>query len=284
VEYVAGFYQSLGKRVAILSRGYRGRGRPNDEAIVLSQSLPRVPHLQGAHRAALAREAARRWQSEVLLLDDGFQHRSLQRDLDIVLIDATQDWGHRFLFPRGLLRESWAALKRAGIVVLTRCDQVSAHQRGRLREAIARFAPTALITEARHRPENLIGHSGKTAPLPWLASRPVLAFCGIGTPESFRDTLEKLECRIEDFRAYPDHHAYSRRDLRGIAHWARQHSSCLLVTTQKDLVKLRQFVCPEVELWALRIRLEITAGERAFEQKLCEAVSIPARHRLAQSA
>jgi tetraacyldisaccharide 4'-kinase len=105
VEYVARFYRRLDLRVAILSRGYGSRAGRNDEALVLEENLPDVPHLQGPDRAALAAIGVEELESEILVLDDGFQHRRLARDLDLVLIDATEPWGYGYLFPRGLLRE-----------------------------------------------------------------------------------------------------------------------------------------------------------------------------------
>src|SRR5205823_9863977 len=115
VEYVARYFRARGRRVVILSRGYG-----DDEARLLADNLPDVPHLQGQDRVALADQAAKGWPADVLVLDDGFQHRRLARDLDIVLIDATEPWGYGRLFPRGLLRESPEGLRRADLVVLTR--------------------------------------------------------------------------------------------------------------------------------------------------------------------
>src|SRR5262249_20780095 len=123
VEYVARFCRGAGKRVAIRGRGYGSDHGRNDEALVLEENLPDVPHLQGADRVALAAIAVEELESEVLVLDDGFQHRRLARDLDIVLVDVTDPWGGGFLLPRGLLREAPAGLRRASVVVLTRSDQ-----------------------------------------------------------------------------------------------------------------------------------------------------------------
>ena len=126
VEYVAGFYRKHERRVAILSRGYGSQcGGLNDEGLVLSENVPDAPPYQGADRVALARAAIEESESEVLILDDGFQHRRLARDLDLVLIDATRPWGYGFLPPRGLLREPPSSLRRADGVVLTRCDQAA---------------------------------------------------------------------------------------------------------------------------------------------------------------
>src|SRR5205085_8615835 len=157
VEYVVRFYRERNLRVAILSRGYGSERGRNDEALVLEENLPDVPHLQGADRAALAATAVEELESEVLVLDDGFQHRRLARDLDLVLIDATNPWGHGYLFPRGLLREPVSSLRRANIVVLTRCDQASKEERGRIREVAARHAPGRPMAETTHRPRDLVG-------------------------------------------------------------------------------------------------------------------------------
>src|SRR5262249_58524030 len=126
-------------------RGYGSEQGRNDEALVLEENLPDVPHLQGPDRAALAAAAVTELESEGLVLDDGFQHRRLARDLDLVLIDATNPWGHGYLFPRGLLREPASGLRRAGAVLLTRCDQTSEKNRGRIRGEVARYRPGARI-------------------------------------------------------------------------------------------------------------------------------------------
>src|SRR5207302_183443 len=155
----------------------------NDEALVLEENLPDVPHLQGADRAALAATAVEELESEVLVLDDGFQHRRLARDLDVVLVDATDPWGGGHLLPRGLLREPPRGLRRAGVVVLTRCDQVGAGERARLREAVARLAPGVPLVESRHRPVGLVNAGGVEAALDLLHGRPAAAFCGLGNPD-----------------------------------------------------------------------------------------------------
>src|SRR5262249_31147228 len=168
-------------RVAILSRGYGSDQGPNDEALVLEENLPDVPHLQGPDRAALAAVAVEELESEVLLLDDGFQHRRLGRDLDLVLLDATDAWGGGHLLPRGLLREPPSGLRRAGAVVLTRVDQAEPPALERLRRRVARLAPGVPVAESVHRAEGLVNGTA-AAPLGVLRERPVAGFCGIGNP------------------------------------------------------------------------------------------------------
>jgi tetraacyldisaccharide 4'-kinase len=266
VEYVARFYRKLNRRVAVLSRGYGGAGGRNDEALVLEENLPDVPHLQGADRVALARTALAEWKSEVLVLDDGFQHRRLMRDVDLVLIDATAPWGHGCLLPRGLLREPLGSLRRADVLVLTRCDQVPAEQRERLRRTLSRIAPHKPVVETTHRPVELSNSDGESAPLELLREGPAAAFCGIGNPEAFRRSLLDLGARLEDFRVYPDHHAYGRADVEELHRWAgRLPAGALIVTTQKDAVKLRLSRLGDRPLWWLRIRLCVESGQDALD-------------------
>jgi tetraacyldisaccharide 4'-kinase len=272
VEYVARYYRRRDHCVAILSRGYGGAGGRNDEALVLEENLPDVPHLQGADRVALAALAVEELESEVLVLDDAFQHRRLARDLDVVLIDVTDPWGHGHLLPRGLLRESPRRLRRAGVVVLTRCDQVPAGEVARVRGKVARLAPGVPVAETTHRPEELVNR--EAAPLERLRGRPVAAFCGLGNPEAFRRTLLGLGADIAAFRTFPDHHAYTRADVTGLTVWARQQPpDCVVVTTQKDLVKLRLTRLGPCELWALRVRLHVEAGQDLLDRHLEAVIS-----------
>jgi tetraacyldisaccharide 4'-kinase len=269
VEYVARFYRNLDRRVAILSRGYGGAGGRNDEALVLEENLPDVPHLQGTDRVALARTAIEELESEVLILDDGFQHRRLARDLDLVLVDATAPWGHGHLLPRGLLREPPSSLRRASVVVLTRCDQVPAEQREPLRQAIGRIASDVPVVETTHRPVELSNSDGECAPLDILHEAPAAAFCGIGNPEAFRRSLLDLGARLGDFRVYADHHAYSRADVEELRRWAGGlPAGAVVVTTQKDLVKLRLARLGDRPLWCLRIRLRIESGQDVLDGHL----------------
>jgi tetraacyldisaccharide 4'-kinase len=274
VEYVARFYRNNDRRVAILSRGYGGVGGRNDEALVLEENLPDVPHLQGIDRAALARIAIEELESEILVLDDGFQHRRLARDLDVVLVDATTPWGHGYLLPRGLLREPPSSLRRASVIVLTRCDQTPAEQRERLRQTIGRIAPHVPVVETKHCPVELSNSEGEHAPLELLRGGPAAAFCGIGNPEAFRRSLLDLGTRLEDFRVYPDHHVYSREDVEDLRRWA----GCLptgttIATTQKDLVKLRLSRLGDRPLWCLRIRLCVESGQDALDGRLRSVLS-----------
>jgi tetraacyldisaccharide 4'-kinase len=269
VEYVARFFRQRDLRVAILSRGYGSTGGRNDEALVLEQNLPDVPHLQGADRLSLAAIATEELESEVLVLDDGFQHRRLARDLDLVLLDATEPWGHGYLFPRGLLREPPSSLRRAGAIVLTRCEQASVSQLERLRRVVQNRTSGVPIAEAVHRPVEWVNSEGQTAPLDLVLQHPLAAFCGIGNPAAFQQTLHSLGATSLDFRTFVDHHRYTREDVSQLHAWARQQpAAAMIVTTQKDLVKLRVLQLGGRPLWALRIALEVRAGKDALEARL----------------
>src|SRR5262249_31150078 len=188
--------------VAILSRGYGSAAGRNDEALVLEENLPDVPHLQGPDRVALAAAAVEELESEGLVLDGGFQHRRLARGLDPVLLRATKPRGHGHLLPRGLLREPRSGLRRAGVVVLTRCDQAT--DLDRLRREVARLAPGVPVAETTHRPSSLVNGDGDAAGLGTLAGRPVAAFCGLGNPEAFCRTLAGCGADVCAFRTFPD--------------------------------------------------------------------------------
>ncbi|WP_337175930.1 tetraacyldisaccharide 4'-kinase [Paludisphaera sp.] len=268
VERLARWYRERNVRVCLLSRGYGGADAVNDEALVLEENLPDVPHLQGPDRVRLAEIAVNELESELLILDDGFQHRRLARDLDVVLLDALGPFGLGRLFPRGLLREPASSLRRAGVVVVTRADLVPDDRRAEIRDQARRHAPDAPILEARHTPRDLVDGDGESSPLDGLAGRAVAAFCGIGNPEGFRRTLEGLGCRVVDLRPFPDHHPYSADDVADLARWADSAGAELVLTTQKDLVKLRVSNLGDAPLRALRIGLDILGDARPLEGPL----------------
>jgi tetraacyldisaccharide 4'-kinase len=276
VEYLARFYRRRDVRVAILSRGYKGSRGRNDEAMVLKENLPDVPHLQGADRVALAATAVEELEAELLILDDGFQHRRLGRDLDVVLLDATNPWGHGRPFPRGLLREPPRELRRAGAVMVTRCDQVPDDEVRSIAAKARKLAPDATVVVTEHAPVEWLQHDAPSRPIDALRGRPVVAFCGLGNPDAFRRTLRDVGCEPSDFRAFPDHHAYTRADVDSLRDWARrQPPDAVLATTQKDLVKLRTARIGERDLFALRIGLRVR--ENADSVRFHELLSNVAR-------
>ncbi len=268
VEWVACFYRDQGVQVGLLSRGYGADGGRNDEAMVLEENLPDVPHLQGADRAALAATAVEELERELLVLDDGFQHRRLHRDLDIVLLDATRPPTADRLFPRGTLREPLGSLKRAGVVLLTRCDQATEATVAGLRRVIETRFPVLPVATTEHRPAELTG-GDEPEPVGTLRGRPVGAFCGIGNPDAFRYTLEAIGANVVAVRSFPDHHPYGRADVDDLRAWAGSlPADAAVVTTQKDFVKLRLADLAGRPLRAVRIGLAFLDGEDVFTERL----------------
>ena len=265
VEWVARFYRGLDLQVAIVSRGYGSEAGRNDEAMLLEENLPDVPHYQNPDRVAAAEQAVEESESELLVLDDGFQHRRLHRDLDVVLIDATRPAHRDDLLPRGTLREPTNSLRRAGAILLTRCDPATVDE---LRTWLARRFPDKPVATTEHRPTELVG-GDQPEPVETLRGRTVGAFCGIGNPVAFRRTLEGLGATVTAFRTFADHHAYTAADVNDLRAWAeRLPTDAMVATTQKDWVKLRLPDLAGRPLRAVRIGLVFRDGQEAFEAAL----------------
>lgn len=279
VEFIARWYRDRDVRVTIVSRGYGAEaGSRNDEALELEQRLPDVPHLQDADRVLAARMAIEEFECQLVLLDDGFQHRRLARDLDIVLLDALEPWGYGHVFPRGALREPVESLSRAHVVVLSRRDLVGPDERAKVRAQVARLAPQAAWVEVSHRPQSLRDSEGREMPLDRLRGERVAAFCGIGNPQGFRGTLEQCGYEVAGFEALADHHRYTREDVSRLGGWGQQLGAKALVCTHKDLVKLAVPALRGLPLWAVRIGVEVDEGVGELEARLAawlQSESIP---------
>ncbi len=274
VLWLAQRLQASGRHPVVLSRGYKGlAGGANDEALELHSRAPGLVHLQGADRVALATQAISQHAAEVLILDDGFQHRRLHRDLDIVLIDATLPFGYGHLLPRGLLREPLSALRRADVVVLNRSDLVPPEELARIQHSVAGWAPDAPRCLARQSAECLRGIEGVQQPLAALRSGKWYAFAAIGNPSNFQATLQRLGCELAGFLAFPDHHAFTAEDLIAIRRAAAATGADQLVCTGKDLVKIDASAGEGFPLWALQTSLEIAVGGESLQQKIAAALN-----------
>jgi tetraacyldisaccharide 4'-kinase len=275
VAYLARLVTERGKRPVILSRGYGAApGKPNEEALELERLCPGVPHVQRSDRFRALEEFAAQGPCDLAILDDGFQHRRLARDLDIVLIDATQPFGFGRVLPRGLLREPLSALHRADLVILTRADLVTADALANLKkELAARLRPGAPILVAAHRPAGMALADGSRREVAWLRDRAVAAACGIGNPDAFRRTLEQVGARVQRFEVFPDHYAYSAPDLDRLIQGAEAAGAKTLVTTGKDFVKWRPLLAvqtapPAIDIAALTVELRLIEGEQDLRNRL----------------
>jgi tetraacyldisaccharide 4'-kinase len=278
VAWLANWLQQRGDSPCIISRGYRSlEDRTNDEYRVLEQLCPGVPHLQNRDRVAASVDAIEQHRPGVLILDDGFQHRRLHRDLDIVLIDALNPWGYGRLLPRGLLREPASSLRRADAVVITRADQIEPSSLSRLLDEIA-CRTKAPIAEALFRPQRLLALGGQTADLTSLVGQRLLGFCGIGNPQGFARTLTTAGMPDVPLEAFPDHHHYTADDLHRLTEQASARQAAALVTTQKDLVKLEPQWLADVPVWAVVIGVEFRSGREALESLLSQRLNETGGH------
>jgi tetraacyldisaccharide 4'-kinase len=269
VKWIARHLQHLEASVVLLSRGYgASTGEQNDEARELAQALPNVPHLQNRDRVSAARQAISQYHPDVFILDDGFQHRRLARDLDIVLLDALEPFGFEHVFPRGTLREPLAGLKRADVVCLSRADAVSVDEREAIRRRAAQLAPAAAWCEIAHVPSGVLNSEGDSKPLEHLRGKRVAAFCAIGNPAGFRHTLASVGCEVVAWREFVDHHIFSDAELAELETAARDCGADCLVCTQKDLVKIPNKPLGDVPLWAVTIEIDFLSGKEKLEAML----------------
>ncbi len=278
--FVAWLARLLTRRVSkivLISRGYRSLDdSANDEKRLLDRMCPGLIHLQDPDRVHAAEIAVREHGAQLILLDDGFQHRRLARDLDIVLIDALNPWGYGHLLPRGLLRESSAALRRADVVVLTRVDQCSLVEKEQILTQIEKWRGDSECLEAVFEPLRLINASGYCRSVDALPGGQVVAFCGIGNPDGFRRTLESLGVDIRDghFLLFPDHCAYGPEHLEAIARAAQRTQAPAIITTAKDLVKFQSEDIGGTPLWAVEIGMRIAVGEQQLFDRLGKIVNL----------
>jgi tetraacyldisaccharide 4'-kinase len=270
VHWLARWLQNRGYRVAIVSRGYKARsGRFNDEARELAEKLPGVPHVQNRDRVVAANAAIEENDTQVIVLDDGFQHRRIHRDLDIVLLDALEPFGFDHVFPRGTLREPPGSLARAHIVALSRSDAVDTQQREAIRRRVQTIAPHAGWLELAHAPTELLSSDGRRAAIGDLTDKPVAAFCGVGNPAGFLHTLEACSFDVVAFHEFPDHCGYDTTEIDWLNAWAGDLSRvAAVVCTHKDLVKIGSPRLGPHALWALSIDLEVRLGVDELESRL----------------
>ncbi|MFL6583768.1 MAG: tetraacyldisaccharide 4'-kinase [Chthoniobacterales bacterium] len=303
VEKFARALRSGGRRVAILSRGYKSvpRRKPTlwqrirgidpdpprvvsdgkellldsrtagDEPYMLAQNLENVAVIVDKNRVKSGLYAIKELNADTLLLDDGLQYLHLKHRLDIVLIDRQAPFGNEFLLPRGTLREPPRNLRRASYIFITKS---TAESNGALIERIRRYNRTAEIIECAHRPlhlQNVI--TGERLPLERLRGTFIGALSGIAAPDSFEEALRKLGARIEIAKRYADHHRYSEAELQTFINRCIRRDLAMIITTEKDAVRLPSFEKPEVPVYFLRVEIEILTGQESWEHcvaRICQ--------------
>jgi len=226
-----------GRKVAVLTRGYG-----EDEVQELKKKLPGVPVIVGRDRVRTAREAIDKFGAQLLILDDGFQHLRLRRDLDVVNINAAAPFGPGGLLPAGTLREPLGHLGRADVFVLTKSD-IGSKNLPWIREKLLKVKPDALIFEAVHKPMRFADPiKGRSVGLQDVRGRRVATISGIGDPFSFEKSVENLGCEIHLAARFDDHHRFTRRDLEDFTAQCRALGLRDVVTTEKDFFRLEPFL------------------------------------------
>ncbi|MFQ5532292.1 MAG: tetraacyldisaccharide 4'-kinase [Candidatus Methylomirabilales bacterium] len=272
--------QDRGLRPAVVLRGYRGRregatvvvsdgdtiqlGYPEvgDEALLLAQKLKGVPILMAADRVRGCQAAIRTFRPEVIILDDGFQHLRLERDLDILLLDRENPFGYGYLLPRGFLREPVRALTRADLLVMTGVDST-----GEALE-VPDLVSAAPLLHAAYTPTVLTDvRTGETLAWEDLHAKEFVAFSGIANPLNFERTLQSLGISPKDHLIFPDHHPYHAADLTEISRRMRNAGATVALTTEKDAVRLERLP-PSFPVLTVGVTLTLTGGREVLKQCL----------------
>ncbi len=282
VVLIAQIYKQHKLKPVILTRGYMGRGlgssnKQSDEAMMMREILGDVPVITGADRIKNAEEFLRNGQADVFILDDGFQHWRLARNLDIVAIDATNPFGNGWLLPRGILREPLTALRRAGLLVLTKVD-LGADRVGTIAQRLAALGCAQQLVETVHRPVRLVDlMTGNPRDPVTIAGQKVCILCSLGSPAAFAATVTRLGAKIQKEFNFADHYVYNTTDIRDILVYCRREHVGVVVTTQKDAVKLADLRdeirrANGVEFQSLHIELTVRdgTGENAFLQRILD--------------
>lgn len=254
VEYLSHKVVEMGKQPAILTRGYRRRGRSallieqknrqqltaesvGDEPLLLSRNLPNAIVGVDSDRCGMAERVLEKYPDSLLIMDDGFQHRRMKRNLDIVLIDISRWSRLPLLFPLTYFRDVKSSLKRTHLVILTRTEGFSVRSELLMKKLSARFEIPLQKGKIEAQFLQRINED-ETLPPEWIGGKKVAAFCGIANPEQFFWMLKDLQANILWQRSFPDHHYYTADIISEIKQMALQHRADLIVTTQKDAVKI----------------------------------------------
>lgn len=295
-EIFARSLAAAGRRVAILSRGYKkvehgfwkklldritGRERrrlprvvsdgkqllldsamSGDEPYMLASNLPNVAVLVDKDRVKSGRFSIGKLKCDTLLLDDGFQYRALKHRMDIVLVDSTNPFSNGFMLPRGLLREPISNIKRADFIFITKSTGADNEQ---LRRQLRSMNPTAEISECAHKTKHLENvYTGEKKPLDFLDGRAGAAVCGIASPAGFEQELVRLGAHLVYTKRFADHHRYTQQEVINIINRSRMENAELVVTTEKDAVRFPKIDRVDVPVYFLRVEIELLSGVEDF--------------------
>jgi tetraacyldisaccharide 4'-kinase len=281
VIWICRFLQNKNVPCAILTRGYKTTQNSKlktqnyvDEPAILTESCTQAKVIVNPNRAEAAAEAVDKFGAKVLIMDDGFQHRRLARDLDIVTIDATCPFGYGKVLPAGLLREPVASLRRADAAVLTRCDQISESELSRIEKKLQLINPDMVIAKSIHNPICAKTLTGEKITIEQLKDKKIFAFCGIGNPDAFLNTIRNTGANLVGSKIYNDHHRYTDSDVDDIHGQANRLGADLILSTQKDhtqyAIRNTQY---EIPFAYLAVEIKFTSGEDKLKQLIEDALA-----------
>jgi len=295
--YMAEFIERIGYQVVILSRGYGGSAESSggivsdgqrvqmsadecgDEPYMMAQRLKTTPVLVGKNRWQSGMLAVKTFRPDVILLDDAFQHRGLARDLDLVLLDAEKPFGNGFIFPRGILREPVASLKRGHALILTRVDKADPVPK----KILQPFLQSKHVFYSHHRP-NLVkiipgeprsekdtDGSALDKHMDYLKGKHVLAFAGIARNEDFFNMIPNFGCKLSGELSFTDHHQYTRSDIQNIQQLAAERHVDCLMTTEKDYYRMSFAVAWPLDLVVMGV--DLVFNDSGFDEFISERVA-----------
>jgi tetraacyldisaccharide 4'-kinase len=286
VIMLANLLKKKGYRPAVLSRGYGGKTRTpvnvvsdgsrilmehieaGDEPVLIAKSVDDgIPVLTGPKRVLTGRAAIENLGADILILDDAFQHRSIYRDLDIVLMNRGEPFGNGFLLPRGPLREPPEAMKRADLIIWK--DEACDGRYPRYQEhGIGTFLP---VLSGYLNPKSLLkGNTEHSLPLEHVKGKKICAFAGIGSPEAFIETIESLGGHLVSSLPFPDHYRYTAGDISDIRRKSSESGAEVIITTEKDGIRLSDFPDFLKDIFVLKVQMEILPYPELFESTIFE--------------
>jgi len=289
VIMLARLLQSKGFKPAILSRGYGGKNTKSvnivsdgknilldsktagDEPFLMAQSLKNIPIIVGSQRIKTGKAAISQFGANVLICDDAMQHRKIFRDIDLVLLDSQNPLGKGNVLPRGKLREPIACLKRASALMLTRTDEVA--ETDNIKGKLAQSDNIPIFTSVHRLQDVIKADYSDIWPISKLSGKKVCAFCGIAKPDSFHKSLLAARAQILSWDTFPDHHNYSSAELETIKNKFYNDGADIIITTQKDGMRLQNFHEFLSMIYLLRIEMEVTPSRELFDKFILDRLA-----------
>ena len=290
VVMIAQWAKKQGFKIAILSRGYKGKRSDDlvvvsdgkkilssfddagDEPIMLARTLSSVPVLISKKRYKIGLLALKSFDADLLLLDDGYQHLSLHRDANILLVDAKRQFGNRSLLPLGPLREPIDQIKRADTIVITKCT--ARHTGDQLANYFQKNFPTKSIFRSRCCPYQVnFPLTGATHSPNILKGKNVVVFAGIAHPDDFLETVKDCGATIVHFQAFSDHHFFSAHEIEELTSWKKYSNVDFLLTTEKDWIRINGKIDPDLEIAILTIKIELLSGTNTIFDSIKQGIS-----------